>query len=110
VTVKLQSSNGTPVSGGLVKYYASGWQTIGTTDATGSTSKELLPGTYSFTMSYGGASVTQNVDITTTNPYNFNTQLVTVKLQSSNGTPVSGGLVKYYASGWNTIGTTNASG
>jgi hypothetical protein len=108
--VGLFNSVSAPLSGGLVKYYASGWQTIGTTDATGSTSKELLPGTYSFTMSYGGASVTQNVDITTTNPYNFNTQLVTVKLQSSNGTPVSGGLAKYYASGWNTIGTTNASG
>jgi YD repeat-containing protein len=52
VIVELKDSIGNPLSGGVVQYYFGGWQTFGTTDASGRVSKELTPGTYTFSMNY----------------------------------------------------------
>ncbi|WP_214626228.1 Ig-like domain-containing protein [Paenibacillus agaridevorans] len=51
VTVQLKDSLGEPLSNGLAKYYAGSWRTIGTT-VDGEVHTELLPGTYSFSMTY----------------------------------------------------------
>ena len=109
--VQLKSSGGNPVSGGVVIYYASGWHSFGTTDGTGSVFKELLPGKYSFRMKYGGYSQQKsNINITTTNPLVYQLMAMTVSLQTCGGTGLPGGVVTYYASGWKTFGTTDASG
>ena len=109
--VQLKSSGGNPVSGGVVTYYASGWKSFGTTDGTGSAFKELLPGKYSFRMKYGGYSLQKsNINITTTNPLVYQLMVMTVSLQTCGGTGLPGGEVTYYASGWKTFGTTDASG
>lgn len=56
----LSDNVGNPISGGSAYYYAGGWHTIGTTDANGLATIELLPVNYSFSMAYGGKSNQQN--------------------------------------------------
>lgn len=55
VKVQLKDSLGNPLDGGTAKYYAGSWRTIGSTTA-GEVSKELLSGTYTFGMTYGGTN------------------------------------------------------
>ena len=112
VTVRLQTGAGAGISGGLAKYYASGWKTFGTTDATGNTSKELLPLSYKFRMTHNGAS-NDNVQDVAVDPlviFTAQNALPTVRLLDSLGNGMAGGQVKYYASGWKTFGTTDANG
>ncbi|GAG01344.1 unnamed protein product, partial [marine sediment metagenome] len=111
VIVKLLDSSSVGISGGVVKYYASGWKTFGTTDSNGEVAKELLPGKYSFRMTYVGYTQQKsNVDITSTNPLVFQAINMVVSLQDSGGAGISGGQAKYYASGWKTFGTTDGTG
>ena len=111
VTTSLVDSDGSPLSGGLVKYYASGWKTFGTTDGSGTVTKELLPVKYSFKMYYlGGSQQISNHDTGADATVEFQTTEVTVELKSSTNAPLENGMVKYYASGWKTFGTTDASG
>ncbi|MFC5471183.1 OmpL47-type beta-barrel domain-containing protein [Cohnella suwonensis] len=55
VTVRLKDSEGNPIDGGIASYYAGGWKTFGTT-VEGASRKELLPGSYTFSMAYGGTN------------------------------------------------------
>ena len=110
VTVQLLDSNGNGLSDGDVKFYASGWKTFGTSDASGEVHKELLPKSYTFRMICEGASVDQTQDISMDSVVVFSTVDVTVELLDSNGNGLSDGDVKFYASGWKTFGTTDASG
>ena len=60
-TVQLKDSAGNSLDGGIVKYYAGGWKDFGTTVG-GTVSKELLPGNFTFSMSFTGSYLekTQN--------------------------------------------------
>jgi len=92
MAVNLQRCDGTGLPGGEAEYYAKGWHSMGDTDPSGSASAEMLPGSYSFAMTYQGTrQQIDNVDITTTNPLVFNTTGVTIYFS---------GDVKYYAKGW----------
>jgi hypothetical protein len=91
VTVQLKDSKGNPLSGGVVQYYSSGWQTFGTTDASGQVSKELLPLTYSFSMTYGFARQEKSQNVAT-NP--------TVVFQTGQVHSDSVSCTHYYAGGW----------
>jgi len=66
VKVHLKDSLGNLLSSGTVTYYAGSWRTIGSTIG-GEISKELLPGTYTFSITYGGVykEISNN---TTSNP------------------------------------------
>ncbi len=110
--VKLIDSNGAGLNGGTVKYYASGWKTFAATDSTGSTpSVELLPGKYSFKIAFAGYTQQKsNIDISITNPLEYQTLPIVVKLKDSGGQGLQNGLVKYYASGWKTFAETDSSG
>ncbi|MBP1989190.1 Ig-like domain-containing protein [Paenibacillus eucommiae] len=107
VRTQLKDSHGAGIDGGIVKYYAGGWRTFGTTVG-GEASKELLPGTYAFGMTYEGGYAQQEQDTDTGNDPEvvFNTVKVKVQLKDSHGAAIDGGVVKYYASGWRTFGTT----
>jgi hypothetical protein len=110
-TVRFKDSHGNPIDGAVVKYYASGWKTFGTTDSTGEVTKDdLLPGTYRFSLTYGGGTVYKTQDIATDTLVTFSTVEVTVNLLDSNNNGLSGGEVKYYASGWKDFGTTDGNG
>ncbi|MFZ1400004.1 MAG: right-handed parallel beta-helix repeat-containing protein, partial [Candidatus Promineifilaceae bacterium] len=111
VTVGLQST-GSPISGGLAKYYASGWKTIGVTDSNGETTVELLPLNYKFRMEYGGAANEKYQNVATNPAVIFTAQntFPTVIFQDSQGNGIEGAVIKYYASGWKIFGTTDANG
>ncbi|UKS29496.1 stalk domain-containing protein [Paenibacillus sp. HWE-109] len=64
--VQLKNSQNNPLNGGIVSYYADGWRALGTT-ASGEASKQLLPGSYTFAMNYGGTT-TQKVGDLAANP------------------------------------------
>ena len=110
-TVEFKESGNDPISGGVVGYYAGGWKSFGTTDANGLVSKELLPGTYNFKMSYAGYTLEEkNVNTNTQSTLLFTTKKFTVEFKESGNAPISGGVVGYYAGGWKSFGTTGADG
>jgi|GEM_PF-1863930 len=104
--VQLQSSQGTPLDTGKVQYYAGAWRDFGST-ANGTTSKELLPGSYSFRMTYGSASNDKTQDIGVNANVIFQTVNANVKLQNSSGNPIDQGTVQYYSGAWRDLGTTS---
>ena len=110
--LKLISSSGSGISGGIGQYYDSGWYTIpGSTGSDGILLHAVpgLKGTLNFRVSYAGASQEKWQNIATNSIVQFQTTLVTFKLLDSNGNDLNGG-AQYYASGWNTFGggTTTA--
>jgi YD repeat-containing protein len=107
VTVELKDSTGNPLSGGVVQYYSGGWQAFGTTDASGRVSKELTPGTYTFSMNYAYARQEKSQKVTTNPTVVFHTTNVTVQLKDSTGALMDTGTVQYYAGGWRDIGSTS---
>ena len=104
VTVKLLSSNGNGLSGGVVQYYSGGWRSFGTTGSDGTVSMTLTPGTYTFQISYGGASQQKSQNVASDPNVVFQTKLVTVRLLASNGVTELVGGAQYYAGGWKTFG------
>jgi len=116
VTVVITESDGiTPISGALVKYYASGWKTFGngTTGSDGKAEAGLMPGTYKIRLYYRGASQDLTQDITTNPIYNFQTIKSEVQFTESDGaTGIEGASLKYYASGWKSYssGSTDSTG
>ncbi|WP_187434159.1 DUF4962 domain-containing protein [Paenibacillus methanolicus] len=105
VNVQLKDSQGHPMDQGEISYYAGGWRTFGTTSG-GEASKELLPGSYTFAMTYGGAVKQIVQDITDNAIVSFQTVKVKVQLKDSQGNPLDQGEIAYYAGGWRTFGTT----
>ena len=111
-TVCLLDSTGSGIPGATASYYAGGWQTIGTTAADGciSTDAAMAAGNRTFRLSFNGQTQ-QKTQNTTVDPLViFQTLAVTAQLLDSTGTGIPGAPVTYYASGWKTLGTTDASG
>lgn len=100
VTFKLLSSTNfeLPAEGA---FYASGWKPFG--DGTITEVAELLPTTYPFRVTYGGASIQKNQNVATDPVVIFKTKLVTMKLVNAIGIELPGSS-QYYASGWKTFG------
>ncbi|MGH2631914.1 MAG: hypothetical protein ACRDG3_00770 [Tepidiformaceae bacterium] len=109
-TVTLLDSAGNGIAGGAAQYYGSGWHQLGTTDAIGSVTAELLPGSMPFGMNSGGLynQVTQDNSINPT--VTFQTVKTAVKLLDSAGNGIAGGAAQYYGSGWHQLGATDATG
>jgi hypothetical protein len=101
VTMKLLSSTNTELNG-VAQYYAGGWKTFG--GGTTTTSMELLPLTYSFQITYAGASQQKSQDVSKDPNVKFQTVLVSMKLVSSAGNELNGG-AQYNAGGMKTFGT-----
>jgi len=120
-TVRLINSSSNLIStptgaGSSVQYYSGSWFNVGdgTTDNTGTTSIELLQGSYAFHLTYAhaneqlpssvtiGAGPNQNVD--------FNTTAVSASLKDHNSNGIASGVAQYYSGGWYPIGTTGSNG
>ncbi|MBS1780762.1 MAG: T9SS type A sorting domain-containing protein [Bacteroidetes bacterium] len=114
VTMELKdASGGHSLEGDNLMYYAGGWHIFGSGVTTGGTeTMELLPGSYSFKMGYGGGSQqisNQNIGI---NPLvTFQTTVVTMELKdASGGHSLEGDNLMYYAGGWHTFGSGTTTG
>jgi YD repeat-containing protein len=107
ITIQFKDSNGNPLSGGIVQYYSSGWQTFGTTDVTGQVSRQLAVGTYTFAMTYAYGRQEKSQNVSTNPTVVFQTTRVAVQLQDSTGTLMDTGTVQYYAGAWRDMGSTS---
>jgi len=89
VTMKLLDADGGELAG-EGQYYASGWKDFGTTTAT----KELLPVSYTFKVSFGGSSMQKNQNVNIDPVVIFTGTAITLHFT---------GDIMYYASGWKTF-------
>ncbi|WP_217596805.1 DUF4962 domain-containing protein [Cohnella sp. GbtcB17] len=105
VRVQLKNSQGAPLEGGEAAYYATGWRTLGTTAASGETSKELLPGNYAYAVTYAGGILQKSQDTIVDPIVVFQTTNVALQLKDVQGNMLEGGEAAYYAGGWRTFGT-----
>ena len=103
--VQLKNSLGAFIDQGTVQYYFSSWKTLGST-TNGVAVKELLPGSYTFRMSYETVTNDKVQDISANSTVSFSTVLCTVRVRNSQSQPVDGALISYYFSSWRQIGTT----
>lgn len=98
VTMQLLASDGLTELIGAGDYYASGWKAFGNNST--SSTMELLPVSYTFRVSYGGANIQKQQNINTDSYVVFQTKLVTMKLLASDEMTELIGVGQYYASGW----------
>jgi hypothetical protein len=103
VTVTLLSSSGRGLSGAVVQYYSGRWKSFSTTGSNGTVRMALPARTYSFQISYAGASQQKSQNVCTNPNVVFQTTLVTMKLLSSTGKELNG-TTQYNAGGWKTFG------
>ncbi len=103
--VQLKNSLGAFIDQGTVQYYFSSWKSLGAT-TNGVAAIELLPGSYTFRMSYETVTNDKVQDISTNSTVDFTTVLCTVRVRNSQSQPVDGALISYYFSSWRQIGTT----
>jgi len=101
VTVKLLDSSNNGLSGGIVQYYSAGWHSFGTTGSDGTVSMALPPGTYTFRISWAGASRQKSQNVAS----DPNVIFQTVQVHSDSGKCTSFIQVatvptRYYAGGW----------
>jgi len=104
--VQLKNSIGNLIDQGVVQYYSGAWRSLGNT-ANGIASKELLPNTYSFRMTYEFISKDISQNISTNNIVTYTTVLFTVRVKDAQNQLINNADIKYYSGAWREIGLTS---
>ncbi|MGO4545440.1 Ig-like domain-containing protein [Paenibacillus sp. 2TAB23] len=105
VKAQLKDSQGNLMDSGGVSYYAGSWRSMGST-AGGEVTKELLPGSYTFGMTYEGTYKEQVQHVGIDPVVAFQTVKVKAQLKDSQGNLIDSGSASYYAGSWRTMGST----
>lgn len=104
-SVQLKDSQGNFIDQGTVQYYSGAWRDFGTT-TNGITTKQLLPNSYQFRMTYAYVSNDKTQDIGSNNTVGFSTVLTTVRVKDTQNNPVNNAIVTYYSGAWRQFGNT----
>lgn len=117
VTVRtiLLSSQGAGISGAQVETFLFGWHDHGVTNQSGVQSREMLPGSYRFKVSYQNGTESRFGVSVSNNPAGamdvvFNTVAVNTRLEDSDGQGIENGEVRTLKAGWLVHGQTDANG
>lgn len=116
-TVCVRASDGSPLSGAPVTYKLGGTYNFGTTDGTGCVTKNFPLGTTNlevWTSRNNTTSAHIIQDISQNPTFNFQTILLTLRLETCGGTPIDAGRARYgigstYTSWWFPGGVTGTS-
>ncbi len=106
-TVRLVDSSGQGIAGAVATYYQAGWRPFGTTGSDGRASLAIPSGSYSFRISYGGASVQKSQHVGTNPEVLFATRDVAIRFRDSGGGALEASSTDYYGGGWRTFGPTS---
>jgi hypothetical protein len=102
VTAELLAQDSSPLEDGAAWYYGGGnWRTIGTTDATGKASVEVLPGSYNIKMAYLHTyeETDTEFDFTSSATCTFQTTKAVIKLETCANVPLAGASASYWGNG-----------
>jgi uncharacterized beta-barrel protein YwiB (DUF1934 family) len=105
-TVALKNSGGSALTGGTVRYHQITWVDFGNAN----TALELLPGNYTFEMTFNNGRQTfsnHTVPTGASHEVPFTTVSTTVALKDSGGTVLTGGTVRYHQITWANFGDAN---
>ncbi|MBN1194169.1 MAG: hypothetical protein JXA08_02285, partial [Methanomicrobiaceae archaeon] len=108
--VSFIDSTGNGIPGTAIEYYSGGWNTFGTTGIDGNATKELLPKSYTFRITYDDVMQEREQDIGVDPVVRYRTSLATVRFLASDDNGISGGIAEYYAGDWKSFGTTGVDG
>lgn len=109
----LIDADGNPITTGTYSYYAGAWRNFGTgvADGAGKAYQELLNTEYSISWGLNGLrKQINNYDFSSDNNAVCQASKFVVRFVDASGNPISGATVSYYASGWRTLGSTDADG
>jgi hypothetical protein len=123
VMLRLKNHSGNPVAGGTARggYGAAfgTWFVPGSTDANGIVldirDVATQPTTMSYEMKYNGVTQVKTQDVSANSIIDFKTILLTLRLETCSGTPLSAGTARYgigntFTTSWFPGGATSASG
>ncbi len=107
VSASLTGGAGNPLISGIAQFYNNGWHPLGTTNASGNATAEMMPGSYPFSMDYNfGSQQISSAVVGNTTSVPFQSSTVTVSLNNHSGAGLDGGFAQFYNNGWHPVGTT----
>ena len=101
-TVALKNAGSNELTGGTVRFHQLGWATWGNAN----TAKELLPGNYTFEMTYNNGK--QSFVAAAATEVLFETVNTTVALKDVGSNELTGGTVRFHQLGWENWGNANS--
>ena len=106
VRMQLKNSLGISLDPGSARYYSGAWRDVGNTSG-GEVASELLPGNYSFAMTYGSAQQQKTQNVATNPIVLFQTVNVALEMRNSGNALIDTGTTQYYAGSWLNFGATS---